>query len=60
MDPSSEHGFNDQREFDVVRVIGAAFIRGGEIWRLDFVKVEDLFGDRLVLRKIESMGTAPV
>src|SRR6185312_13292727 len=50
--------FDDQRKFNVVRVIGAAFVGSGEVRRLDFVKVENLLGDGFVLREIESLRIA--
>src|SRR6185437_16981713 len=46
-----------QRKLNIVRVIREAFVRSRKVRCLDLVKVEDLFCERLVLRKIKSLRT---
>src|SRR6185436_13381367 len=45
----------DHRERDVVRMLGTPAVHGGEVGRVDAVEREDLLGERLVLRQVETV-----
>src|SRR5437763_981174 len=48
---------HDEWKLDVMRVIEASAITGGEVWRLNVVESKEFFCQRFVLRKIKRLRT---